>query len=140
VIRVSPLIPALALMLAVPASAPAKNGADDNGGGGGGGNRPQVRVAGSCGKGATSKLRLKQDDNGIEVEFEADHNRSGETWKVVLVREGHVVWRGSARTRAPSGSFSVSRRISDLSGADRITARATGPRGITCVAAATLPG
>jgi hypothetical protein len=130
----SSLIPAVLLALAVPSAALADHGGGRRG-------RPhQVRVRGTCGKGATSKLKLKQDDNGIEVEFEADRNRAGESWKVVIVREGQVVWRGRARTRAPSGSFSVSRRITNLSGADRVTARAIGPRGITCTASAILPG
>lgn len=128
----SVLIPAVLLALAVPSSALAD--------GGGGGRRSEVRVTGTCGKGATSKLKLKQDDNGIEVEFEVDHNRANETWKVVIVQEGNVVWRGRARTHAPSGSFSVNRQISNLSGADRVMARATGPGGITCVASAVLPG
>ncbi len=130
------LIAAALPALVLPASALADHG----GGGGEGGARKQVRVAGTCGKGATSKLKLKQDDGGIEVEFEVDHNRSGETWKVVVVQEGHVAWSGRARTRAPSGSFTVRRQIGDLSGADRVTARAVGPRGISCVASAIVPG
>lgn len=130
------LIAAALPALVLPASALADHG----GGGGEGGGRKQVRVAGTCGKGATSKLKLKQDDGGIEVEFEVDHNRSGETWKVVVVQEGHVVWSGRARTRAPSGSLTVRRQIGDLSGADRVTARAVGPRGISCVASAIVPG
>jgi hypothetical protein len=125
------LIPAI-LLAALPAAALADHGD--------GGRRSEVRAAGTCGKGATSKLKLKSDDDGIEVEFEADHNRAGETWKVVLVQEGRVAWRGRARTRAPSGSFSVHRLIADLIGADRVTVRANGPRGIACVASATLPG
>jgi hypothetical protein len=130
----SPLVPALLLALAVPASALADRG------GGGGGPRNEVRVTGTCGRGATSQLKLKQDDSGIDVEFEGDHNRAGEIWNVVIVQEGRVVWRGRARTHAPSGSFSVSRQIRNLSGADRVTTRAVGPRGITCTASATLSG
>ncbi|MCW3064463.1 MAG: hypothetical protein JWN32_1635 [Solirubrobacterales bacterium] len=128
------LIPAVLFALAFPSSAFA-----DHGGGGPGG-RNEVRAAGNCGRGATSKLKLKQDDGAIEVEFEVDHNRAGETWRVVIVRDGRVAWRGRARTSRPSGSFSVNRRISDLGGADRVTARATGPRGLTCAASALLPG
>jgi hypothetical protein len=128
-------VPTVLLALAFPATALA-----DHGGGGGGGGRNEVRAQGTCGRGASSKLKLKQEDGGVEVEFEVDHNRSRETWKVVIVHEGRVVWRGRARTRAPSGSFSVNRRIRDYGGADRVTTRATGPRGITCVASAVLPG
>jgi len=104
------------------------------------GDRPQVRVGGACGAGARSHLGLKAEERGIEVEFEVGHTRAGRTWSVVIVRDGQIAWRGRARTHAPSGSFSVNRRIRNLSGADRVTARATGPRGVTCTASAILPG
>jgi hypothetical protein len=49
-----------------------------------------------------------------------------------------VVWRGSVQAR--SGSFSVERRLRDLAGADRVSVRASGPRGVTCRLTATLAG
>ena len=121
------LITAAALALA-PAAASAKHGGD-----------PGVRVAGSCGTGATSKLKLKNDDGFIQVEFEVDQNRVGKRWRVTLVRDGTVVFRGHRTTHAPSGSFSLERRIRNLPGADRVTARGAGPGGLTCTATATLP-
>jgi hypothetical protein len=129
------------LALVGPAAALAKGGGDDDGGGGGrgGGDRPEVRVAGSCGRGATSKLKLKADDGQIEAEFEV-HGRSGARWRVVFVQENRIAWRGSARTGGSSRSFSIERRLSDYAGPDHVTARAVGPRGITCQATATLPG
>jgi hypothetical protein len=105
----------------------------------GGGDRNEVRVAGVCGTGATSNVRLRQRDGGdIEVRFQVEHARSGQSWRVTLVRERRVVWRGGARTQRRS--FEVERRIPDFSGADQVTARAVGPRGLTCTASATLPG
>jgi hypothetical protein len=105
----------------------------------GGGDRNEVRVAGVCGTGATSKVRLRQRDGGdLEVRFEVEHTRSGQSWRVALVRERRVVWRGQARTQ--NGSFEIERRLPDFNGADQITARAVGPRGLTCTASATLPG
>ncbi|WP_205697683.1 hypothetical protein [Conexibacter sp. SYSU D00693] len=101
--------------------------------------RTEVRRAGSCGRGATSKLKLKHDDGRIEAEFEVDRNRAGERWRVTLSRGGRVLVRGTARTAGRSGSFSFERRISDLDGADRVTARAVGPDGLTCTATVTLP-
>src|SRR3954454_22909762 len=133
-----PLVIAIALLaLAVlgPASALAKGG----GGGGGGGDRPEVRVAGSCGRGASSALKLKARDGGIEAEFEV-HGRAGSTWRVAFVQERRTVWRGHARTAGPSSSFSVERRLGDYPGPDQVFARAVGPRGATCQATATLPG
>ena len=130
----------LALVLAGPTAALAKGGpGGGGGGGGGGGDRPEVRVAGSCGRGATSKLKLKARDGVIEAEFEV-HGRAGATWRVAFVQEARIVWRGHARTLGPSRSFSIERRIPDYPGADQVTARAVGPRGITCQATATLPG
>ena len=83
------LVVSLMLVLAVP-PAEAKHG--DEGGGG------DVRVAGTCGKGATSKLRLKSEDGDIEVRFEVERfaaddpyvraglvaSRRVERWNVVI--------------------------------------------------------
>jgi hypothetical protein len=123
----------LALLVLGPASALAK------GGGGGGGSRPEVRVAGSCGRGATSTLKLKARDGGIEAEFEV-HGRSGSRWTVAFVQERTTVWRGHARPAGASHSFSIERRLGDYPGPDQVFARAVGPRGVTCQATATLPG
>jgi hypothetical protein len=141
-----PLAIALALLLLVvlaPVSALAKGGGGNDGGGGGGGggggDRPEVRVAGTCGHGASSTLKLKARDGGIEAEFEV-HGRAGSSWRVVFVQERRTVWRGHARTGGTSHSFSVERRLGDYPGPDQVFARAVGPRGMTCQATATLPG
>jgi hypothetical protein len=101
--------------------------------------RGEVRVGGSCGAGATSKLKLKSRDGGIELEFDVDHNRAGTQWRVAIVHERRVAWRGTVRTSGSSGSLSVERRLPDLLGSDTVTARAWGPAGVTCRATATLP-
>src|SRR3954470_12647172 len=59
------LLALLALTLLGPASALARGG-----GGGGGGDRPEVRVGGSCGRGASSTLKLKARDGGKQAGFE----------------------------------------------------------------------
>jgi hypothetical protein len=100
--------------------------------------RGEVRVAGVCGSGATSKLRLRSGDDGIEVRFEVDHNRAGVVWRVVLVHERRIAWKGAARTTRPSGSFEVRQTLQDLPGADAVTAQAWGPRGLVCRAVAVL--
>jgi hypothetical protein len=100
--------------------------------------RGEVRVTGVCGSGATSKLRLKGREDGIELRFEVDHSRAGVVWRVVLAHERRIAWRGTIKT-GRSGSFEVRRMLRDLSGADAVTARAWGPRGLVCQAAATLP-
>jgi hypothetical protein len=111
----------VALALAGPAPASARGGHD-------------VRVSGHCGRGATSQLRLSAHDGAIRVEFEVRGRRGGERWRVVLVHERRVRWRGRARTRSGSHSFP------DFSGADQVTVRASGPRGNTCVAGGRLTG
>jgi hypothetical protein len=133
--RLLPVL-ALALLAGAPQAAQARGGD----GGGGGGGRPEVRVSGACGRGATSRLRLRARDGAIELEFEVDETRAGRSWRVVVVHEGRVAWRGLAHTGRPSGSFSLERRVADYAGSDQVMARAVGPRGITCQATATLPG
>ena len=134
--------PLLVLALAVMAAAPsaARRVAAGTEEAGGGGDRPEVRVAGVCGHGARSSLKLKSRDGVIQAEFEVDQNRNGRLWQVVFVHERRVDWRGRARTSAPSGSFSVERSLADFAGSDQVMARAVGPGGITCQATTTLPG
>src|SRR5437870_3946392 len=98
-LRTPLLVLALTVLAAAPSAAQARGGG--GGGGGGGGDRPQVRVAGVCGHGARSSLRLRSRDGAIEAEFEIDQNRSGRLWSVVFVHERRVEWRGRARTAAP---------------------------------------
>ena len=105
-----------------------------------GGDDQDVRIRGTCGKGVTSKLRLRAKDGAIQVEFEVKSNRGGERWRVVLVHERRVAWRGRARTRSGSRSFRVRRSLPDFDGADQVTARASGPRGNTCQASGVLAG
>jgi hypothetical protein len=142
----------LSLVLAAalsPSAALAKNGADDNPSvaddNGGqraqtvrGGNDRAKRVAGKCTDGSTSKLKVKHDDGRLETEFEVDQNRNGVTWKVTIRRNGTLAVKTNATTKAPSGSFSVERRVADGSGSDRITARATSPSGEVCTAAISI--
>ena len=70
-----------------------------------------VRVAGTCSDGSSSKLKVKHDDGRIEAEFEVDQNRNGVRWNVELRRNGRLVFSGVRTTVAPSGSFSLERKI-----------------------------
>jgi hypothetical protein len=116
--------------LTLPADAVSRNGGD----------RQVVRAAGTCGGAAHAALKLKSDDGGIEAEFELHQARRGSSWRVVVVQESRVVWRGTARAGHATGAFTVARRLRDLVGADRISVRASGARGVACRASATLPG
>ena len=118
-------------LLAAAAPAAARDGGDDDG-------RREARVEGTCAKGASSKLRLRSRDGRISVEFEVKRSRRGERWRIVLVHERRIAWRGSVRTARSGGSFRVRRSLPDLDGSDRVKVRASGPRGLTCEASATL--
>lgn len=130
-----------------PAAALARNGADDapgvddNGGqrlvsGASGGSKAK-RATGDCSGSSTAKLKVKPDNGRLATEFEVDQNRAGVRWTVTIRRNGRTAVRTTATTKAPSGSFSVERRLSDGAGTDRISARATSPSGEVCTATLT---
>jgi hypothetical protein len=122
------------LLLALPASSPARGGDDDGGGGG-----EEIRTSGSCGGGASSELRIRAKDGTIELRFEVRGARRG-SWRVVVVQERRIAWRGTVSAGGSSRSFRVERDLDDLPGADAIMVRASGPRGLTCNASGTLSG
>jgi hypothetical protein len=100
----------------------------------------QIRT-GSCSAASDWKLKAKADDGAIEVEFEVDSNRVGQTWHVTLLKNGNVFFTGNRTTKAPSGSFTVSRRTPNPAGADTIKGRARNPNsGETCVGRLTFTG
>ena len=84
----------------------------------------RVVKTGSCSSYGVWKLKAKADDGRIEVELEVDTNRNGQAFDVALRRDGSLVWSGSRTTQAPSGSFTVERRISNSAGDDVIVGRA----------------
>ena len=126
---VLPLVLAAAALSAV-AAAPALASEGSHGGGG-------VRASGSCSGASTWKLSAKADDGRLEVEFEVDSNRSAQTWAWRLRDSGAPVATGTARTTAPSGSFTVERRIANTAGPDVIRFRAT-HAGEVCTGAVTV--
>ncbi len=97
-----------------------------------------VRVAGTCTKASTSKLKLSNENGRIEVEFEVDQNRVGRVWAVAVRRNGVVVSRQTKVTRAPSGSFTARLLLANRAGTDRISATAVARTGETCRAAASF--
>jgi hypothetical protein len=119
---------AIAVLLAA-ASAAAKDGGGRD-----------VRATGACDGGASSSLRLRARDGAIAVEFEVRRRRGvRERWRIVLVQERRVVWRGTV-SATRSRAFRVRRSLGDLAGPDRVTARATGPGGASCEASVTVRG
>ena len=93
--------------------------------------REVIRSGGCDNSSATWKLKAKSDDGKIEVEFQVDSNRAGQTWSVRMGDNGHRFYTGSKTTAGASGAFTVRRLIANRAGTDQIRARAT--RGIaTC--------
>jgi hypothetical protein len=97
-----------------------------------------VRVAGSCSGASEASLRLRADDGAIRVELRIDTGRARATWRVVLLHERRIDYRGSLRTSSSSRSLRLRITVADWFGSDTIAARATGPRGETCRASATI--
>jgi hypothetical protein len=148
----------LAATALAPATALAKHGADDNpavaddrggqraddnpGASGKSGKadraKTEVRVAGACTANSTSKLKLKRDRGRLKAEFEVDQNANGVTWAVQLRRNGTVAVDTTRTTHAPSGSFSIERRLANGPGPDTVSASATSPSGEVCTASATI--
>ena len=94
---------------------------------------------GSCSNNSDWKLKLSPENGQIEVEFEVDSNRVGQTWNVKLKNDGNVFFSGSRMTRAPSGSFEVRRLTNNGAGSDFIVGRAVNPNtGEVCRGTATF--
>jgi hypothetical protein len=89
---------------------------------GGHGGGTAVRSSHTCSTGLL-RLKAKHDDGLIEVEMELDTNRNGQVWAVRLLDDGVSQWKGSRTTLAPSGSFSVEKRIANRAGTDTIKVR-----------------
>ena len=123
-----------ALALGAPA-AQARPGGDDGGGGG----ESRVRTSAGCGHAARTRLELRARDGALRLDWSLERGRARERWRLVVVQEGRVVWRG---TRTISGTGRIEQRLGlrDLPGADRVDVRASGPRGTACGIGATLRG
>jgi len=83
-----------------------------------------VITTGTCSAGHTWKLKAKPDNGMLEVEWEVDQNRNGQVWTWAITHDGVVKKYGTATTVAPSGSFSVSRRIVNAAGVHTISGAA----------------
>ena len=118
---------ALAAMALIPTTALAKHGGDRG-----------KTVSGNCTGSATSKLKVKPDNGRLETEFEVDQNRNGVKWSVTMKRNGKTAVSTTARTKAPSGSFSVERRLANGDGKDKISARAKSSSGQVCTASLSI--
>ena len=101
-----------------------------------------VSKAGVCTKSSSSRLDLRRESSGpgkrIDVTFTVRARRSGVAWRVVLLHDRRIVFRGTRRTRPPRASFVLQQTLDDWYGSETVTARATSPRGEVCRASARL--
>ena len=94
---------------------------------------------GACSGSADWKLKLSPENGRIEVEYEVDSNVVGQTWRVRIVKNGTVIFKGTRETKAPSGSFTVRLVTSNPPGSDTFRARAEHlASGQTCLGSATF--
>jgi hypothetical protein len=107
--------------------------------GGGGSGNDDVRVAGECGSDASSSLRVRAHDDGIEVRFRIRQTRGRGAWRITIVHENRVSSRATTKTTRTDDSFELRRTLPDLPGSDTIVVHAWGPSGLGCRATATLP-
>ena len=114
--------PALAVLALVAAAAPVAVAGPATAGDG------DVVRRGSCSGSTDWKLKAKHDDGRLEIEGEVDSNRNGQTWSWRMLHNGSLSARGRATTHAPSGSFSVERRMVNRAGTDKIVFKARNPR------------
>ena len=69
--------------------------------------RRGARRAASAATVRPSELRLQEPaTTGIEVRFEVDHSRAGVAWRVALVHERRVAWKGAVQDDAPRAARS----------------------------------
>lgn len=99
-----------------------------------------ITTEGSCTGASTWKLTLKTEDpSKIEADLEVDQNVVGDTWRIVLKDNGKVFFRGQAVTKAPSGSFDISKLTADQAGTDNILGLAKNiSTGETCMASGSI--
>ncbi len=105
---------ALLLVAAIGAVAPGAVAAKDG----------DIIRRGACSGSSDWKLKLSPENGRIEVEFEVDTSRAGQTWAVSMRHDGTRFFRGERTTNTRSGSFEVRRVRANPAGADTFVARA----------------
>jgi len=98
-----------------------------------------VRVERTCTGTSTVRLRVRtRRHDRLRIELDVRTGDRGARWTVVVVRERRLVLRTVRRTGQASRAFSVRLTIPEWDGRNTVSARAIGPRGEVCRAAATL--
>jgi hypothetical protein len=101
------------------------------------GGSPAVQSSGACIGGGVWKLKAKHDAGRIEIEYQVDTNRPGQTFRVMVTDNNVFVFNGTKITTAPSGSFTLNLRPANRPGPDVIRTKATFT-GHTCTGSVTV--
>lgn len=100
-----------------------------------------VIETGACSATSNWKLKLGDEDGGIEAELEVDTNVAGQAWTAKLKHNGVPAARSVKVTKPPSGSFELRRVLPNAAGGDVVVGKARNPStGETCRGQATFPG
>jgi hypothetical protein len=91
-----------------------------------------VRKAGTCTAASEMSVRLRADGKKIRVELEIEGRQRGATWRVILLRERRIAFRGVIRAREGSREVRLRRTLDDWFGRNSIVIRASGPLAETC--------
>jgi hypothetical protein len=88
-----------------------------------------VLLVAGCGSAAQAgsdclRLDLHAGHGEIEARIRVEEP---DDWRIVVVHDGHVAWRGKRR-----GPFAYTHRMRDYKGADHVMVRITGPGGKVC--------
>jgi hypothetical protein len=86
-----------------------------------------------CGGGARPALSVWAERAGLGAAFTLEHARPDTDWRLTVVHEGDVAWRGGGRTDS-GGGLKVIRRFGDYPGVDHVSVRAIASDGATCAA------
>lgn len=82
-----------------------------------------VITTGTCSGASTWKLKLSDEDLGKEVSIEVDQNVVGDRWKVRMLVNRELVFKGRRVTKAPSGSLKARRILADTAGVEKLKIR-----------------
>lgn len=96
-----------------------------------------VRVRGTCTGSSQARLRVRADDGRLRIELELANRGPATRWRVVILRERRLAWRGTVHARRGS-TIRVRRSYRDWFGAETVTVRAVALRGEACRATATV--
>ena len=117
------------LVAAVGLVLPARAVADD------GGDRAEIRTRGVCTGDSVSMLRISSEEGALRIEFRIDSpRRPARTWKLVVLRERRIAFRGVLRPVRGGRSVELRRTLTDWPGFEHVVARAAAADGQTCQA------